>query len=427
MLQHNVAVDGDGILITTLQSPPFLFEKIFDLVKKEFSQEGEVQAIHSSETLAFSHILNCARTRHVIRLKGPSKVVKDVLDELRSRLLAGFHDSTQYRIIDWKFKHLQNFRHIANQSGGMIVQHKRNRSCLDHCTRSCKLTMATAGNQQLGQSFQWAPEEYIRFLKQTEAGSVYRVLAIHVSTTLKDVTFTEDELRLAARSLGNRPLNLNHKTTLEFPTNRVIDAEFEDGAVECLIVVADPAIINMIENKQITASSIEARARACEEICEEDNCSTYPKGVVLTGLALLTLGVLPGDPLARIIMKQKGQMNQKPSPATHSDKRIVEPGSRNRLGFFWSGMFAVMGAILATTLVASAAGKRGIDSVEAEKIARCHLQTRDVNDVALSKHGEDSDCYSFLFVGGSTRFTVKIDKLGKVIAYREEKVDESVN
>jgi hypothetical protein len=171
----------------------------------------------------------------------------------------------------------------------------------------------------LKESFSWAPEEYIRFLIQTEAGSIYRVRAIHVTDinapestlTRNGVEFTEEELKAAARSLGYRPLDLNHEPPiLDFPANRVIDAEFEDATVEALIAVRDTGVMSMIEAKKITAVSIMAQYRWADVLCDPEKCWLRPTGIIFTGLGLLTPGVQPGDPLASIIMKKVG----KPEP-----------------------------------------------------------------------------------------------------------------
>jgi hypothetical protein len=157
----------------------------------------------------------------------------------------------------------------------------------------------------LKESFQWAPDEYIRLLRQTEAGSVYRVRAIHVAKSFNRFAYTEEELRAAGRTLGYRPLNLNHETPLPFPANRVIDSEYEDECVEALIVVADPCLIQLIEAKKIVAVSIEGQYRWADVVCDEWECAWNPHGIVLTALALLTPGVEPGDPLASIVLKKR--------------------------------------------------------------------------------------------------------------------------
>jgi hypothetical protein len=184
-----------------------------------------------------------------------------------------------------------------------------NRQCPVHLQRQI-----VGGN--LKENFSWAPDEYVRFLAQTEAGSIYRVRAIHVTDmnapesalTRNGVEFTEEELRAAARSLGYRPLDLNHEPPdLAFPDNRVIDAEFEDARVEALIAIRDLNAMNLIETKKIVAVSIEAQYRWADVLCDNMECWLRPVGIIFTKLALLTPGVLPGDPLASIVMKKIGK------------------------------------------------------------------------------------------------------------------------
>jgi len=178
----------------------------------------------------------------------------------------------------------------------------------------------------LKESFQWAPDEYIRFLRQTEAGSVYRVRAIHVAKSLNRMAYTEEELRAAGRTLGYRPLNLNHEQPpLPFPVNRVIDSEYEDECVEALIVVADPCIIQLIEAKKIVGVSIEGQYRWADVVCDEYECAWNPHGIVLTGLALLTPGVEPGDPLASIVMKKR--LESEGTTSTALMQRLEPPSS----------------------------------------------------------------------------------------------------
>jgi len=175
----------------------------------------------------------------------------------------------------------------------------------------------------LKESFQWAPDEYITLLRQTEAGSLYRVRAIHVAKSLNRFAYSEEELRAAGRTLAYRQLNLNHETPLPFPANRVIDSEFEDDCVEALIVVADPCLIQLIEAKKIVVVSIEGQFRWADLVCDEYECTWDPHGIVLTALALLTPGVEPGDPLASIIMKKRMEIER---PQTALAKRL-EPAS----------------------------------------------------------------------------------------------------
>ena len=147
----------------------------------------------------------------------------------------------------------------------------------------------------LAESFRWTPP--IEFYKAVEGGQgkFYKVHAIHVATTGNRNRYTEEELRLAARSLAERPLNINHEKELPFPGNKVVDAEFESNNVEAVIRVEDQEVNQLYEAGKIKNVSIDAKFRSADvgEVL-------VPRGIVFTGLALLTEGVAPGDPLTTI-------------------------------------------------------------------------------------------------------------------------------
>jgi len=149
----------------------------------------------------------------------------------------------------------------------------------------------------LTESFRWAPP--IEFYKAIESGKgkFYKVHAIHVTTTGNRNKYTEEELRLAARSLAERPLNLNHEQELRFPENKVVDAEFESGNVEAVIRVEDEEVNHLHETGKIKNVSIEAKYRSADV-----GNILVPRGIVFTGLALLTEGVAPGDPLTSVML-----------------------------------------------------------------------------------------------------------------------------
>jgi len=147
----------------------------------------------------------------------------------------------------------------------------------------------------LAESFRWTPP--ITFYKAVEGdrGKFYKVHAIHVTTTGNRNKYTEEELRLAARSLAERPLNINHERELPFPENKVVDAEFESNRVEAVIRVEDEEVNRLYEAGKIKNVSIDAKYRTAET-----GQVLVPRGIVFTGLALLTEGVAPGDPLTTI-------------------------------------------------------------------------------------------------------------------------------
>jgi len=152
----------------------------------------------------------------------------------------------------------------------------------------------------LTESFRWTPP--IEFYKAVEGGrgKFYKVHAIHVTTTGNRNRYTEEELRLAARSLAERPLGLNHEKELPFPENKVVDAEFEGNNVEAVIRIYDEEVNHLYEAGRIKNVSIEAKYRSADI-----GQALVPRGIVLTRLDLLTEGVAPGDPLTSIMLWER--------------------------------------------------------------------------------------------------------------------------
>lgn len=157
-------------------------------------------------------------------------------------------------------------------------------------------------NQRMAESFKWL-DPAVSYYKRMGNGKLYKVHAIHVGASQNMNVYGEEELKLAARSLAERPLNLNHARYSGFQgVNKVVDAEYEDGVVEAVIYVEDRELQRMIEDGEIEHVSIEAKARSAEWA---DGFAI--QGLVFTGLALLTGDVPPGDPLTKII-REKNQV-----------------------------------------------------------------------------------------------------------------------
>jgi len=152
----------------------------------------------------------------------------------------------------------------------------------------------------LAESFRWTPP--IEFYKAVEGGKgkFYKVHAIHVITTGNRAKYTEEELKLSARSLAERSLGLNHERELRFPNNKVVDSEFEDNSVEAVIYVEDEEVNSLYDAGKIKNVSIEAKYRSAE-VRE----ALVPRGIVFTRLDLLTEGVAPGDPLTTIMLWER--------------------------------------------------------------------------------------------------------------------------
>jgi len=137
---------------------------------------------------------------------------------------------------------------------------------------------------QVREAFRWARFQGDKYY--------YCEAAFPVESMNKNI-YTEEELIRAARTLIGKPVNLNHEKPLEGV--EIVDAEYEDGAVECILRIENDEIRKMIDNGEIYHVSIEESFRDAEV-----KNGVKPEGIVFTGLALLTKDVLPGLPLTRI-------------------------------------------------------------------------------------------------------------------------------
>lgn len=149
--------------------------------------------------------------------------------------------------------------------------------------------------------------EYMGEDKEVPGSKMFKVEAIHVTTTRNRRKFTKEELEIAARSLSFRPLNINHEVTRALPFNQngfllntTLDMHFnpEKNVVEGRIRVSDIDTIHRIESKDIDAVSIEQMPTR-GETCDIVSCEQH--GVAFIGLALLEKGIMPGDPNAKIL------------------------------------------------------------------------------------------------------------------------------
>ena len=150
------------------------------------------------------------------------------------------------------------------------------------------------------EAFKWA-QPIIKLTKEDKEAKYYKVEALFPISSMNNNVYTEEELIRAARTLVGKPVNLNHEHRLYGV--EIIDAEYEDGAIECLLRVEKNAqfngrkIVELIDQGEIMHVSIEGTCRATEPTPEGKKC----EGLILTGLALLTKDVLPGIPLTRIM------------------------------------------------------------------------------------------------------------------------------
>lgn len=147
---------------------------------------------------------------------------------------------------------------------------------------------------EIKESFQWAAP--LSFYKEEAGGGkLYRGRAITATITGNKRKYKREELKLAARSLSDRPVNLNHKKPLSYPENQTLDCDYEGNAVEYILRLRDKEAIKLVDEKKIKHTSIEGHARSSELV---DGIA--PVGIVFTGLALVTEDERPGDPMSSI-------------------------------------------------------------------------------------------------------------------------------
>jgi hypothetical protein len=145
--------------------------------------------------------------------------------------------------------------------------------------------------------FSWVDRSTIAFWKQDEEAKYYKVEALFPLSSMNRNVYTQDELVRACRTLIGKPVNLNHTAEL-LRDVEILDADYEDDTVECALkVLRNGKSLELIEKGEMMHVSIEAQCLRGGEINQDGYVC---KGLVFTGLALLTRDVLPGVPLTRI-------------------------------------------------------------------------------------------------------------------------------
>lgn len=152
--------------------------------------------------------------------------------------------------------------------------------------------------ESLGQErFNWA-QYAMSYLREDETKKFFKVEASFPLSSMNNYIYTEDELIRGARSLVGKGANLNHDGKI-LGSVSIDGAEYEDGAVECILsILKGSDILAMVEKGEIVHVSTEAN---CSQGIEDTADGSVCKGLVYTGLALLTKDVLPGVPLTRIM------------------------------------------------------------------------------------------------------------------------------
>jgi hypothetical protein len=147
------------------------------------------------------------------------------------------------------------------------------------------------------EKFNWA-QVLFNYLREDETKKHFKVEASFPLSSMNNNVYTEDELLRGARSLVGKPCNLNHEGP-KLDSVSIEGAEYEDGAVECVLgFLKGSDVLGMVEKGEIVHVSTEAD---CLQGLDLTADGAVCKGLVYTGLALLTKDELPGVPLTRIM------------------------------------------------------------------------------------------------------------------------------
>ncbi len=167
----------------------------------------------------------------------------------------------------------------------------------------------------LRSEFDWLTDDYVtkaRELAYDSEGELYLVRA--AGETITDHTgegeeyrrkLSADELNSMTRTAIGKSMDINHQPELEVDAT-ILDAEFDKKRkeIQMLIIVKDPQINDAINNRKITAVSINGgmprseTIEPCDHNCTTNNCElcVVPKGVVLGELDGIAMTFVVTDP-----------------------------------------------------------------------------------------------------------------------------------
>jgi len=104
--------------------------------------------------------------------------------------------------------------------------------------------------------------------------------------------YTEEELAEAARSLSFRLIDVDHNLNEIIPGAYVGEAEWHEGKLECWAYIPSQEWIDKIKSGFVKGVSVETYNR--EDIPSGNKITL--KGIIFTGLGLVTGNARPGDP-----------------------------------------------------------------------------------------------------------------------------------
>ena len=163
-------------------------------------------------------------------------------------------------------------------------------------------------------------------------GRVYLVKALHVGTTgdlgmideeglSRFRHYDEDELKRAARTLTNTPVNLNHARRM--PGASVVWGEYNDSdqSIDAVAVSTNEELNRLYDEGKIVGASVEFGA---VEFPQVDGVK--PTGIIFSGLAFVSDEFTPGDPKSHVILiKEILAPSSEKVSELHTEEKEVKP------------------------------------------------------------------------------------------------------
>jgi len=143
-----------------------------------------------------------------------------------------------------------------------------------------------------GEGFSWTGDIKPFGKNLIRGKALHPVKTVHPEEWPSVRVYLEEELKKAAHTLTGKPLLIDHAVELP-PSNRVLAAEYEDGAVKYVAEVSDE-ILQKIRDGLIKHCSVEFDWRSLEKLD-----GVAPHEITFTGLSLLER-FEPGDPLTTV-------------------------------------------------------------------------------------------------------------------------------
>lgn len=155
--------------------------------------------------------------------------------------------------------------------------------------------------------FKWLSEEYLQKVRELPVdGKMFLIKASEEAITDHRGEGYEpyrrwlspDELHAMARTATGKGMDINHKAENK-TESQILDSEYDKDLRQIQMIVneADPEVLQAIENKVITAVSINGGAPRDTDIqCPTDECFVVPRGVILGELDDIALTWVVTDP-----------------------------------------------------------------------------------------------------------------------------------